>query len=112
MLFHFAASRDFNTQAIVLTIPASTPGDPACIDLRRTITDDDIIEATENFFVNIVQVDPPTVTITNGDCEVFIEDKDGECFFAAFTSAVCIKNSRLLEECSQHCGTCLSNTMS
>ena len=56
----------------------SAPGSPVCFDARMIIVDDDIVEETEEFMVEIMSVDPPEVIITPGTTSVLIENDDGK----------------------------------
>lgn len=49
-----------------------------CFDARMIIVDDEIVEQTEGFIVEIVSVDPPEVMITPGATDVLIENDDSK----------------------------------
>ena len=75
--FLFAVSDvDFNSEPIMLTIPVGET--EVCFDAQSIIIDDYVVEGTERFYVNILAVDPPEVTILPPQTEVLIEDKDSK----------------------------------
>ena len=69
---------DINSNPITLIISASdTPETRVCHPLRRIVQNDDRVEDTEYFSVEISSASLPEITINSGDYTVSIEDKDG-----------------------------------
>lgn len=76
MLYH-AASNDFSSELVNITIPSNaTVGQYYCFNLQSIVFDDDIIEDTEYFIITI-QETYPSITIESGITTVYIEDNDG-----------------------------------